>query len=918
MTEPLSSAVANSLPPRALLRALGGLTLEPLDGSDANETEARALQELASRRRKVALLLYLAGQTRPVSRELLATLFWSEEPPERARHNLAEALSHIRRAFGRDAIASRVQDVELAAHCPIRFDVREFEAALSNGDSARAVECYAGPFLAGVFLERAPGFDDWTARERARLSGCFVSLCRTRVPQLMAEGRATEAVALGEQWLDEDVEDADAAIALLAAIAAPGTRTALRDAIERYRRLKARLHAEFESEPDARVDALSVEHAAAMAALPARRASEMEVVATVARTGASAGEYAGADTGVAPTAHASVKSPTAAAVSSSRRFGTIVVGAAAVLVAVAAWVVLRPRRGASSAPALVLVADTQDPARDAVTSASVTMALGVTLAQGAQINVVPRERVREVLQLMRLPDSTFIDERTALDIAMRLGAGRVVVPSIARLGPQRSLSARVLDVATGTPISVEQSSAESDEALLPALDKLSRAVQRRLGASLTSSVPVRPLPEVTTASLGALRAYTRANGYSRAGNYDSAMTEYRRAIALDSSFATAHSALGQLQYLLNRPAEGEASIAGALSLRARLSAREAMRTEALQARWRRLPDSAIAIQERWLASYPLDRDTRSSLAFDLLQGRRSAAARDLYVQLLKTDSLDARDWINLAAAANSLDSDADRTTARRAFARAFALDPSLRTDVVQNNEYGSALVRAGFPDSAAAVFRLMIGGSAGQSARGYRSLGLLALWRDDARTAVTMFDSAALTHQAMKTESLGEVRARLMLAWARGLAGDSAGVRKELERVRAVSRSGVSEPTVLYWAGKAMARVGMADAAREMLDTLGRRAVKGNARHESAALLLRGEVAVARGQARSAIPLMERGVALDSTPVPQESLAHAVRQAGEAARADSIARTLAATLRFGTEAMLAQQLAARQLRAAKP
>ena len=77
MSNGLSAAPSVRSSPRACLRTLGGLTLEPADGAGANETEARALQELAARRRKVALLLYLTGQTRPVSRELLATLFWS-------------------------------------------------------------------------------------------------------------------------------------------------------------------------------------------------------------------------------------------------------------------------------------------------------------------------------------------------------------------------------------------------------------------------------------------------------------------------------------------------------------------------------------------------------------------------------------------------------------------------------------------------------------------------------------------------------------------------------------------------------------------------------------------------------------------------------------------------------------------------
>jgi Tfp pilus assembly protein PilF len=302
------------------------------------------------------------------------------------------------------------------------------------------------------------------------------------------------------------------------------------------------------------------------------------------------------------------------------------------------------------------------------------------------------------------------------------------------------------------------------------------------------------------------------------------------------------------------------------------------------------------------------------MAYDLFLGRRFAAARQAYLEVLATDSLNPLDWINLAASGKALNTESDRAVARRAYARAFALDPSLRTDVIQNNEYGSLLVRAGFPDSAAAVFRLMLSGPPGRAARGYRSLGLLALWRHDPRTAVALFDSAAQAHQAMKSEALGEVRARLMLAWARGEAGDEAGARAELERARALSRNGVAEPTVLYWAGKAMARRGMTDAAREMLDTLARRAVPGNVQHKSAELLLRGELAVARGELGIAVPLMERGVALDTVDVPRESLAHALRAAGQSARADSLYRTLAGALRFGTEAMLAQQSAAQQIR----
>ncbi len=51
------------MPPKdvslASLQALGGLTLEPRPQTGVNDPVSRAMQELATRRRKVALLLYL-------------------------------------------------------------------------------------------------------------------------------------------------------------------------------------------------------------------------------------------------------------------------------------------------------------------------------------------------------------------------------------------------------------------------------------------------------------------------------------------------------------------------------------------------------------------------------------------------------------------------------------------------------------------------------------------------------------------------------------------------------------------------------------------------------------------------------------------------------------------------------------------
>ncbi|MBC8086537.1 MAG: hypothetical protein H7Z40_04685, partial [Phycisphaerae bacterium] len=235
-----------------------------------------------------------------------------------------------------------------------------------------------------------------------------------------------------------------------------------------------------------------------------------------------------------------------------------------------------------------------------------------------------------------------------------------------------------------------------------------------------------------------------------------------------------------------------------------------------------------------------------------------------------------------------------------------------RTDVGVNHEYGALLVRAGFADSAEAVFREMLGEDPGRAARGFRSLGLLALWQARTQDAVTAFARGVRAHRDAH-ESSGEARSRLLLAAALDDVGDTAAVRAELDTVHMLSRSGVAEPTMLYWAGKAMARHNMTGAAREMLDTLRRRAVAGNPRHESAALLLQGEIDVASNRARDALVRLDRGVLPDSSVISRDSLAHALRAAGYAARADSLDRVIAATPRFGWEGTLVQPAAGRRI-----
>lgn len=132
---------------------------------------------LSKRRLKLALLVVLALSKRPLSRDALVEMFWGDQDEARARHSLSDALSHLRRVLGRDAISTRQAEVELTADALLAVDALEFVAAAEARDYARAAALYGGPFLEAVYVAGSGSFTGWVERERKRLEGLFLKVC---------------------------------------------------------------------------------------------------------------------------------------------------------------------------------------------------------------------------------------------------------------------------------------------------------------------------------------------------------------------------------------------------------------------------------------------------------------------------------------------------------------------------------------------------------------------------------------------------------------------------------------------------------------------------------------------------------------------------------------------------------------------
>jgi DNA-binding SARP family transcriptional activator len=142
-----------------------------------------------------ALLAFLALQTRPASREVLADLLWGETAQEQARQSLRQALSAIRRAAGEDLVVTTRETVALNREW-IDVDVSDLESAASGGDPEAITRVALRPFAEmgeGLLLDEER-FDFWLGRERERTRELLIAVKARRLEQLAAAGQTEAAV----------------------------------------------------------------------------------------------------------------------------------------------------------------------------------------------------------------------------------------------------------------------------------------------------------------------------------------------------------------------------------------------------------------------------------------------------------------------------------------------------------------------------------------------------------------------------------------------------------------------------------------------------------------------------------------------------------------------------------------------------
>ena len=143
-------------------------------------------------RKHLGLLIYLAlSPDRTRARDHLLGLLWPEKPEPQARHSLNEAVRRLRAGLGPERLLTRGDAITLHDD-QLSVDVIRF-AVLAGEKPAEAAALLRGDFLEGFAVDDAPGFEEWTTRERMRWRARGAAVLVALGEAALAAGRLPDA-----------------------------------------------------------------------------------------------------------------------------------------------------------------------------------------------------------------------------------------------------------------------------------------------------------------------------------------------------------------------------------------------------------------------------------------------------------------------------------------------------------------------------------------------------------------------------------------------------------------------------------------------------------------------------------------------------------------------------------------------------
>ena len=252
----------------------------------------------------------------------------------------------------------------------------------------------------------------------------------------------------------------------------------------------------------------------------------------------------------------------------------------------------------------VVVGDVSNFTGDPRLEDTLDVALRVGLEQSRHVNILSDLKVKDALKRMGRSQMATVDRAVGSEIALREGARALLLPSVAEVGGRLRVSIEVVDPGNQSTVFAESAEGRGVDSALTSLDKVTGQLREELGESLANvKTTTKPLAEVTTSNIDALRAYSLAQTAYNQSRDQEALALYEQALALDPHFAMAQIGIARI-----RARNGEIPRARQIALaananRSRLSQREALDLQSFLARFSSNQEAMTRFKV-WAAMYP--------------------------------------------------------------------------------------------------------------------------------------------------------------------------------------------------------------------------------------------------------------------------------------------------------------------------
>ena len=214
-------------------------------------------------RKALALLVYVAINRQPQTRETLAALFWPESSSKRAFANLRETLRSLKAPLRDHWLTIHRHDIAMNFDSTLWVDILEFQQHLNcvNGHdhTARtlctdclqelldAIDLYRNDFLRGFTLPDSPAFDEWQAFQIDQLREDLIKTLKRVIDYYVSHNVFSQAIDYARRWVAQSPWSEAAHREMMRLYALNDQRSA---SLQQYRECVRILREEFEAEPE--------------------------------------------------------------------------------------------------------------------------------------------------------------------------------------------------------------------------------------------------------------------------------------------------------------------------------------------------------------------------------------------------------------------------------------------------------------------------------------------------------------------------------------------------------------------------------------------------------------------------------------------------------------------------------------------